>query len=88
MLGPLKEVPDAARVLGLQIQVLNASTSGEIDAAFATHRRSPAALVGRASARYVSGFLGFEIDKNASLAIVAALPWPTSTDGFLARGFR
>src|SRR5262245_40257887 len=30
----LREVPDAARALGLQIQVLNASTSREIEAAF------------------------------------------------------
>jgi putative ABC transport system substrate-binding protein len=32
----LSAIPDAARVLGLQIQVLKASTSGEIDASFAT----------------------------------------------------
>jgi ABC-type uncharacterized transport system substrate-binding protein len=31
----LREIPDAARALGLQIQVLNASTSREIEAAFA-----------------------------------------------------
>jgi putative ABC transport system substrate-binding protein len=30
----LREVPEAARALGLQIQVLNASTSREIEAAF------------------------------------------------------
>ena len=32
----LREIPEAARAIGLQIQVLNASTSGELDAAFAT----------------------------------------------------
>jgi putative ABC transport system substrate-binding protein len=32
----LREIPAAARAIGLQIQVLNASTSREIDAAFAT----------------------------------------------------
>ena len=32
----LREVPEAARAIGLQIQVLNASTSREIEAAFAT----------------------------------------------------
>jgi putative tryptophan/tyrosine transport system substrate-binding protein len=32
----LRDVEVAARTIGLQIQVLNASTSGEIDAAFAT----------------------------------------------------
>jgi putative ABC transport system substrate-binding protein len=32
----LRDLPEAARAIGLQIQVLNASTSGEIEAAFAT----------------------------------------------------
>jgi putative ABC transport system substrate-binding protein len=32
----LRDVQGAARAIGLQVQVLNASTSGEIDAAFAT----------------------------------------------------
>src|SRR5262249_47993028 len=32
----LRDIPGAARALGLQIQVLNASTSREIEAAFAT----------------------------------------------------
>src|SRR5262245_10143347 len=32
----LREIPEAARALGLQIQILNASTSREIEAAFAT----------------------------------------------------
>jgi putative tryptophan/tyrosine transport system substrate-binding protein len=32
----LRAVPEAARALGLQIQVLNASTSREIEMAFAT----------------------------------------------------
>jgi ABC-type uncharacterized transport system substrate-binding protein len=38
----LKEVTEAVRALGLQFQVLNASTSGEIDAAFAALAREPA----------------------------------------------
>jgi putative ABC transport system substrate-binding protein len=38
----LREVQEAARVLGLQIPVLNASTIGEIDAAFATFARERA----------------------------------------------
>ncbi len=43
----LREVPEAARALGLQIQALNASTSREIEAAFATlvHDRTDALLV-------------------------------------------
>ena len=41
----LRDVQSAARAIGLQIQVLNASTSGEIDAAFATFvRERPDAL--------------------------------------------
>jgi putative tryptophan/tyrosine transport system substrate-binding protein len=44
----LREVQAAARAMGLQIQVLNASTSREIDAAFATfaHERPDAVFVG------------------------------------------
>ena len=38
----LREAPEAARALGLQIQVLNASTSREIEAAFATLVRDQA----------------------------------------------
>ena len=44
----LREVPEAARALGLQIQALNASTSREIEAAFATLVRDRAdALLSR-----------------------------------------
>jgi putative ABC transport system substrate-binding protein len=44
----LQEVEPAARVMGLQIQVLNANTSREIDAAFATlsHERPDGLFVG------------------------------------------
>src|SRR6266508_1651223 len=44
----LRDVEAAARAMGLQIQVLNASTSREIDAAFATfvHERLDALFVG------------------------------------------
>jgi putative ABC transport system substrate-binding protein len=44
----LRDVQSAARVMGLQIQVLNASTSREIDAAFATfvRERPDAVFVG------------------------------------------
>jgi len=43
----LRDVPEAARAIGLQIQVLNASTSREIEAAFATiaHDRVDALFV-------------------------------------------
>ena len=45
----LRDVEAAARAMGLQIQVLNASTSREIDAAFATfvRERPDALFVGR-----------------------------------------
>ena len=38
----LRDIPEAARALGLQIRVLNASTSREIEAAFAALGREPA----------------------------------------------
>jgi putative tryptophan/tyrosine transport system substrate-binding protein len=38
----LRDIPEAARAIGLQIQVLNASTNREIDAAFATMVRDRA----------------------------------------------
>src|SRR5215475_6991793 len=44
----LRDVPEAARAIGLQIQILDASTSREIEAAFATiaHDRVDALFVG------------------------------------------
>jgi len=47
----LRDIPDAAHTMGLQIQVLKASTSSEIEAAFATLMRD------RAEALYVAGAL-------------------------------
>jgi putative tryptophan/tyrosine transport system substrate-binding protein len=38
----LRDVPEAARIIGLQIQILNASTNREIEAAFATIVRNHA----------------------------------------------
>jgi ABC-type uncharacterized transport system substrate-binding protein len=61
----LKEVPDAARVLGLQIHVINASTSGEIDAAFAAVARE------RCDALFVEGD-GFFNSRRVQFAILAA----------------
>jgi putative ABC transport system substrate-binding protein len=49
----LRDIPDAARAIGLQIQVLNASTSREIEAAFATFVHD------RADALYVAGDVFF-----------------------------
>jgi len=61
----LREVPEAARALGLQIQALNASTSREIEAAFATLVRD------RAEALYVAGDVFFT-SRRVQLATLAA----------------
>ena len=51
----LRDVEAAARAMGLQIQVLNASTSREIDAAFATFARErPDALFVGPDAFFIS----------------------------------
>jgi putative ABC transport system substrate-binding protein len=61
----LRDIPEAARVMGLQIQVLNASTSREIEAAFATLGRD------RADALYVGGDVFFT-SRRVQLATLAA----------------
>jgi putative ABC transport system substrate-binding protein len=61
----LREVREAARTIGLQVQVLNASTSGEIDAAFAT------LAPGRADALFVQGD-GFFTSRRVQIAALAA----------------
>jgi putative ABC transport system substrate-binding protein len=61
----LNDVQSAARAMGLQIQVLNASTSREIDAAFASLGRAPA------DALFVSQD-GFLISRRVQLANMAA----------------
>ena len=51
----LREVQEAARAIGLQLHVLNASTSSEIDAAFASFARErPDALFVAADAFFAS----------------------------------
>jgi putative ABC transport system substrate-binding protein len=66
----LRAVPEAARAIGLQIQVLNASTGREIEAAFATLVRD------RADALVVApdGFLGSRRVQFATLAARYAIP--------------
>jgi len=61
----LRDVQEAARVIGLQIHVLNASTSGEIDAAFATLQRE------RPDALFVAGDSFFS-DRCVQIATLAA----------------
>ena len=63
----LRDVAAAARVMGLQIQVLNASTSREIDAAFATFVRE------RPDAVFV-GLDPFFISRRAQLAQLGVAP--------------
>jgi ABC-type uncharacterized transport system substrate-binding protein len=61
----LRDLPDAARAMGLQIQVLKASTTSEIEAAFATLVRD------RAEALYVAGDVFFT-SRRVQLATLAA----------------
>src|SRR5262249_51194733 len=62
----LRDVEPAARAMGLQIQVLNASTSGEIDAAFATFARE------RPDALFLAGD-AFFISRRVQLVHLATL---------------
>ncbi len=61
----LRDLPEAARAIGLQIQILNASTSPEIEAAFATLVRD------RADALFVAADT-FLIGRRVQLATLAA----------------
>jgi putative tryptophan/tyrosine transport system substrate-binding protein len=61
----VRDIPEAARALGLQIQVLNASTSREIAAAFATLVRD------RADALFVAPDIFF-VTRRVQLATLAA----------------
>jgi ABC-type uncharacterized transport system substrate-binding protein len=61
----LRETAKAARAIGLQIQVLNASTSGQIEAAFATLVRD------RADALFVAPD-GFFVSRRVQFATLAA----------------
>jgi putative ABC transport system substrate-binding protein len=66
----LREVPEAARAIGLQIQVLSASTSREIEAAFVT------LVSDRADALLVApdGFFGSRRVQFATLAAAQRIP--------------
>jgi putative ABC transport system substrate-binding protein len=61
----LRDVPEAARAIGLQIHILNASTSREIDAAFATLARE------RPDALFVAGDAFFN-SRRVQFATLAA----------------
>ncbi|MGA9501607.1 MAG: ABC transporter substrate binding protein, partial [Pseudolabrys sp.] len=61
----LREVQEAAPTIGLQIQILNATTIGEIDSAFATLSRE------RSDALFVAGD-GFFDSRRGQFATLAA----------------
>jgi len=71
----LRDLPDAARTIGLQIQVLNASTRSEIEAAFATLVRD------KADALFVApdGFFASRRVQFATLATRHAIPMAHTT---------
>ena len=78
----LRDIPEAARALGLQIQVLNASTSREIEAAFATLVRD------RADALFVApdGFFSSRRVQFATLAAHHGIPAAYSFREFVEAG--
>jgi putative ABC transport system substrate-binding protein len=71
----LRDIPEAARALGLQIQVLNASSGREIEATFASLGRE------RADALFVAGdpFFSSRRVQFALLAVRHAIPATYST---------
>ena len=78
----LREVQEAARTIGLQIQVLNASTSREIDAAFATLARE------RPDALFVAPepFFGSRLVQFVTLAAHYRIPAAFDNRDFVAAG--
>src|SRR5260370_35649690 len=68
----LRDIPEAARAIGLQIQVLNASTSREIEAAFATLVRDAA------DALYVAGDVFFTSRRVQFATLAASYRSPAS----------
>jgi putative tryptophan/tyrosine transport system substrate-binding protein len=68
----LRDIPDAARAMGLEIQVLHASTSREIEAAFATLVRD------RADALYVAGDTFFTSRRVQFATLAASYRIPAS----------
>jgi putative tryptophan/tyrosine transport system substrate-binding protein len=68
----IREIPEAARAMGLQIQVLNASTRSEIEAAFATLVRD------RADALFVAGDVFFTSRRVQFATLAASYRIPAS----------
>jgi putative tryptophan/tyrosine transport system substrate-binding protein len=78
----LRYVQEAARVIGLEIHVLNASTSREIDTAFATLARE------RSDALFVAGdaFFNSRRVRFATLAVRDRIPAIYSVSDFVVAG--
>src|SRR5205809_3907231 len=68
----IRDIPEAARAMGLQIQVLNASTSREIEAAFATLVRD------RAHALFIAGDVFFTSRRVQFATLAASYRIPAS----------
>ena len=78
----MEDVQKAAPTMGLQVQILNATSIGEIDAAFATFARE------RPDALLVSGD-AFFVGRRVQLAILAAsyrIPAAYSSRDYVAAG--
>jgi putative ABC transport system substrate-binding protein len=80
--GTLRDVQEAAPTIGLQIQIFNASTIGEIDAAFATlaHEHPDALFVGS------DGFFTSRRGQFATLTAVNKIPAAYANRDFVAAG--
>jgi putative ABC transport system substrate-binding protein len=78
----LRDVPEAARAIGLQVRVLNATTIGELDAAFATLARE------RPDALFVSpdAFFGSRRVQFSTLTARNAIPAAYSQRDYVAAG--
>ena len=78
----LREVQQAAATIGLQTQILNATTIGEIDAAFASLARE------RPDALFVAGegFFNSRVVQFATLTAVNKIPATFSQRDFVAAG--
>jgi putative ABC transport system substrate-binding protein len=68
----IRDIPEAARAMGLQIQILNASTSREIETAFATLVRD------RADALYIAGDVFFTSRRVQFATLAASYRIPAS----------
>jgi putative ABC transport system substrate-binding protein len=78
----LRDAKEAARILGLQIQILNATTIGEIDAAFATLARE------RPDALFVApdSFFGSRRGQFTTLTAVNKIPATYANRDYVAAG--